>query len=158
VCSRRSPGPNRLLLGVVVRPRVKYLIGGTAILLLILGPIVFVRNRKAARAPSAPSSTWLTVYRRRWPVIALLGVAACVFTYTTIGDGGQRWRVYGLPFSAAAIDSHGADYVGLVTLPLTLFNIVVWTTLPDVYASSGRDVKCASRHERATLCCAHVAL
>jgi hypothetical protein len=123
---------------------VEYLIGVTAVALLILGPIAFVQNRKAVRAPSAPNATWLTVYHKRWPAIVVLGIAAFAFSYSTTGHDGQRWRVYGFPFPAAAFDSHGADYVGLVTLPFTLFNALIWTTLPDLclfvwrYASANR--------------------
>src|SRR5580698_2882165 len=109
----------------------KLLIGGTSVALLILGPIAFVQNRRAARAPSAPNGSWLTVYTRRWPAIVVLGIAALAFTYSTTDHDGQRWRVFGFPFPAAAFDSHGADYVGIVTLPFTLFNALIWTTLPD---------------------------
>jgi hypothetical protein len=111
---------------------VEHLITGAAVALLILGPIAFVQNRKVARAPSAPNASWLSVYKRRWPAIVVLGIAAFAFTYSTTGHDGQRWRVYGFPFPAAALDSHGADYVGLVTLPFTLFNALIWTTLPDL--------------------------
>jgi hypothetical protein len=119
-------------LKLTVRPKVEHLIGVTAVVLLILGPIAFVQNRKAARAPSAPNATWLTVYNKRWPAIVVLGIAAFAFSYSATGHDGQRWRVYGFPFPAGAFDSHGADYVGLVTLPFALFNALIWTTLPDL--------------------------
>ena len=110
----------------------KLLIGRTSVALLILGPIAFVQNRKAARAPSAPNATWLTVYNKRWPAIVVLGIAAFAFSYSATGHDGQRWRVYGFPFPAAAFDSHGADYVGPLTLPSLFANAVIWALLPDI--------------------------
>ena len=132
VCSRRLSDRGGRPLKLTVRPRMKYLIGATALALLILGPLAFVSNRRANRISSAPTATWLRWYRFHWVLAASLGIAALLFHYSTFGHDGQPWRVYGFPFPAAAFDSRGADYAGLVTLPFTLFNLVIWTSLPDV--------------------------
>ena len=46
--------------------------------------------------------------------------------------GGQRWWVVGIPFFAAAFDSHGHDFLGSLTLPALVGNSVFWFLVPQI--------------------------
>jgi hypothetical protein len=110
----------------------EYLIFGVGLAVLIFGAVAFVKNRQYAKTPSAPPVGWLSLYRWRWAPALLLGVAAYYFSYSTTGQDGELYKVIGFPFVAAAFDSHGADYVGPLTVPFMLLDVFTWAVLPDL--------------------------
>jgi hypothetical protein len=106
------------------------LLGG--VLVLCVGVVAFVKNYQATKATSAPPTPWLRFYRWRWVALLMLAAAAYFATWSTTGSAGDRIRIVGFPFPAAAFDSSGADYVGALTLPLMLLNMATWALLPDI--------------------------
>jgi hypothetical protein len=110
---------------------VGYLLYGLGLLVLFAGPIAFVKNWRTALTASAPAP-WLRLYWWHWFVLPVLGVAAYYFTWSSTGIDGERIRILGFPFPAAAFDSHGADYLGPLTLPSLFANAVAWMLIPDI--------------------------
>jgi hypothetical protein len=108
-----------------------YLFYAIGLLLLVVGFVAFVQNMRAALTASAPAK-WLRLYWWHWLALPVLGIVAYYFTWSTTGLDGERVQIVGFPFPAAALDSHGADYVGPLTLPSLFANAVVWALLPDI--------------------------
>ncbi len=81
-------------------------------------------NSRIARAE--PPVCWRYAWRARWLVGLMLGVASIFMAYPVDGADGQQYKVCGVPFPACAFDGQGADYVGLLTLPMFVLNAVIW--------------------------------
>jgi len=110
------------------------------VLILIAGFTAFVKNWRAARGMSAPPEQWLRLYRWRWFALVTLGAAAYYMTWHITGVDCERLRIAGFPFPAAAFDSRGADYVGPLTLPFMLLDILTWALIPDLCLYAWRGV------------------
>jgi hypothetical protein len=114
-------------------------------LVLGLETIALLRNRIIAR--SAPRhSAWSRIYRWRFLLGFLLGVASLFIWYPSVYPG-DRFKVFGIPFVFMLFDQAGKDYVGSLTFPSFLADMIVWLLIPDlvlwlwarrVYASAAK--------------------
>jgi hypothetical protein len=99
--------------------------------LIVVGECFVARSNRSASKQAEVSSAWLHVYRWRWLVGVVFAIASAFIGYP-VTDAGERYRVLGVPFLAAAFDSGGRDYVGPLTLPAFVANTVVWFFLPQI--------------------------
>ena len=117
---------------------------------LVLGIWALVAAFLTARRPVRPSHWWIRCLITFVSGL-LLGWAAWHFQlllgYPLTLDH-QRWWLVGVPFFAAAFDSHGRDFLGSLTLPALVGNSVFWFLVPQItlffYARAY-----AKRHARA---------
>lgn len=81
---------------------------------------------------------------RKWKVIRarlfVIGIPAGLATWPLTYWMGYRvetadgvYRIVGIPFMVACFDSAGRDYVGPLTMPGVIANIVFWSLLPQVF-------------------------
>lgn len=115
------------------------LLAGIGLLLLA---VEVAATARMARAHPA----WLPPRKRRaakwfsWLAGLTLATASLAFP-TLLGyhleSPSGPYRIVGIPFMVAAFDSHGADYVGPLTLPAALVNAVVWLMLPITLFAAG---------------------
>jgi len=99
-------------------------VAGLGFLIAEIWAVVFVRRAlKAGR---------LSQYWRRWRMVAFAIGGLLMFLIPLqeypLGSG----RAKGIPFFAAWFDAEGRDYVGVITLPAALGNMVVWFLAPQL--------------------------
>ena len=96
------------------------------------GGRVLRRSKQPIRiGASKARSVWLHLYRWRGLVGVVFAIASAFIGYP-VSDAGERYRVLGVPFLAAAFDSASRDYVGPLTLLSFLANALVWFFLPQI--------------------------
>jgi hypothetical protein len=88
-----------------------------------LGVVAFVTNRRASKVGPLPPS-WHSLHRWRWPLMSLLAVAAILCVYPVTSRTGEHYRLWGFPFTAAAFDSRGLDYVSPLSPLLIGFDVL----------------------------------
>jgi len=103
-------------------------------ILLLLAVASFIGNGLNLRGTKIPC--WFTKAFIILLISGLLfGIATWPLTYFMAyhirADDGELWRVCGIPFAAVYFDSEGLDYVGLLTLPAVVGNILFWTFIPQ---------------------------
>ena len=99
---------------------------------LALGVVAFVSNHRASKVGALPPS-WHQWRRWRWLLMLLLAVAAVFCVYSVTGRTGERYRLWGFPFTAAAFDSRGSGYVSPLSFLLIGFDVLTWALLPDLF-------------------------
>src|SRR5579871_829283 len=99
-------------------------LAGIALLVWAIRSFIFVRRTLAV--DDLPKS-----WRRRRFIALIFGLVLGVSTlwHAYPLNGGS---VAGVPFMAAWFDSKGRDYVGLITLPAMLGNLVFWFLAPQI--------------------------
>jgi hypothetical protein len=99
-------------------------------IIVVLETIALWQNRKFAKL-TPRDSAWQRVYRWRYLFGLVLAVASTFLWYPSLIDG-ERFKVVGLPFVIMLFDQAGKDYVGTLTFPSFLADIVVWLLIPDL--------------------------
>ena len=99
--------------------------------LIVVGECFAARSNRSASEQAKARSVWLHLYRWRGLVGVVFAIASAFIGYP-VSDAGERYRVLGVPFLAAAFDSAGRDYVGPLTLLSFLANALVWFFLPQI--------------------------
>lgn len=74
---------------------------------------------------------WPMAWRWRWPVGIALGVLSVVIGYPQMGDDGIRYFIHGIPMPAFAFDDDGRDYVGPISLPISMIDFATLSLLPQ---------------------------
>ncbi len=99
------------------------------VLLLIFSIWAWRRNGRFVASEMPP--LWSRVWRWRWLIGGAVGIASCFLSYS-IQSGTQRYTVYGIPFVSYVFDGNGRDYVGALTLPALVLNVVTWALVPQL--------------------------
>jgi hypothetical protein len=99
-------------------------------LVLTLEIAALLQNLTFARSMSGHAA-WLLIYRRRYLFGIVLGVASTFLWYPSFING-ERFMVLGLPFVIMLLDQAGKDYIGFLTFPSFLADMVVWLLIPDL--------------------------
>lgn len=98
---------------------------------LALGVVAFVGNHRAAKTGALPPF-WHRLRRWRWLLMVLLAVAAVFCVYPVTGRTGEHYRLWGFPFTAAAVDASGFAYGSPWSALLIGFDALTWALLPDL--------------------------
>lgn len=88
------------------------------------------QNRKFAKL-TPRDRAWQRVYRWRYLFGLVLAIASTFLWYPSLING-ERFKVVGLPFVIMLFDQAGKDYIGTLTIPSFLADIVVWLLIPDL--------------------------
>ena len=99
-------------------------------LVLTLEVVAFFQNRTLAKS-MAERAAWLCIYRWRYLLGLGLGIGSTFLWYPSLISG-ERLRVVGLPFMIMMLDQAGKDYVGSLTFPSFLADMIVWLFFPDL--------------------------
>jgi hypothetical protein len=100
-------------------------------LVLTLEVVAFFQNRALAQSFSG-GAAWLRIYRWRYLLGFILGITSTLFWYPSHING-ERFKVLGLPFTIMLLGHDGKDYVGTLTFPSFLADMVVWALIPDLF-------------------------
>ena len=114
-----SPLGTRLVLALAI----------LGLILLSLSLWAWRQNRSTAPELQPP---WTRLWRWRWGIGSVLGVAAFFVRYPITGRT-DHYTVYGVPFMSYAFDQRGFDYAGALTLPALVLNFVTWALLPQLF-------------------------
>jgi hypothetical protein len=99
-------------------------------IVVALETIALWQNRKFAKLMPRERA-WRRVYRWRYLLGLVLAVASTFLWYPSFFNG-ERFTVVGLPFVIMLFDQAGKDYIGTLTIPSFLADIVVWLLIPDL--------------------------
>ena len=81
-----------------------------------------------------------------WLIGIPLGIASAFMWFPTQGNHGQQYKIIGIPFTAAAFDEKGADYVSPLTPILMGMNFILWFLTPQLYIWGKRFGSKRKRH------------
>ena len=90
--------------------------------------------------PEQRPPLWRRLRRFAWGIGVALGVASIFMFIPNTGSDGLRYRTHGIPFPAFEFDEKGRDYVGPLSMPFMVLNVLFWLLLPQfiLWATSGR--------------------
>jgi len=106
------------------------------LMLIASGASLFFNRRLAI---DGRPGLWRWIWNHRWNLGVLLGIASPFMGYH-VSDGKEPWKVVGVPFPSAMFDAKGLDYVGPLTGPFMVLNVLFWLLLPQLvlWVTSGR--------------------
>src|ERR1041385_7792180 len=99
-------------------------------LVLGLETIALLQSRTIAQS-TLSHAVWRRVYHWRYLFGFVLGLASTFVWYPSMING-ERFKVLGIPFVMMMLDGAGKDYIGSLTFPSFLANMIVWLLIPDL--------------------------